>query len=142
MSIMVSKQKLQEIRQSMEKALAEVAKEHGIEAFTLGNIRYDDSGFKVPVEAQFVGAENQDLKTLRLNAPRLGFKPEIAGATITYANKQYTVTGMGRSNFHIEDASGKKYSAKVELIRHALEMQKSPLVEPRLPLMSLKTRQM
>ena len=142
MTMMVSKQKLQAIRQSMKQALAQVAKEHGIESFSLGNIRYDESGFKVPVEAVFEGAENQDLKTLRLNAPRLGFKPEIAGATITYANKQYTVTGMGRSNLYIEDFTGKKYTAKVELIRHALEMQKSPLVEPRVPLMSLHTHQM
>lgn len=142
MTMMVSKQKLQAIRQSMEKALAEVAQEHGIESFALGDIRYDESGFKVPVEAVFVGAENKDLKTLRLNAARLGFKPEIAGATITYADKQYTVVGMGRSNLHIEDTTGKKFTAKVELIRHALEMQNSPLVEPRLPLMALHSRQM
>lgn len=131
MANLISKSKLQEIRQSLELAISEVAKQHGIESIKLGNIRYDESGFKVPIEAVFEGGETKEMKNLRLNAKLLGFKPEIAGATIIYGQKQYEVIGLGRSAFHLKGVDGKNYTAKVEIVRHTLEMQNSPLVEPR-----------
>lgn len=128
MATLPSKTKLQEIRQAMQQALDKVAKEHGIDNIKLGNIRYDESGFRVPLEAVFEGGESQELKSLRLNAPLMGFAPEIAGATITYANKQYEVVGLKRTNFLIKDAAGKVYTAKIDMVKHTLKMQKSPLV--------------
>ena len=68
MSALPSKQKLVQIRQSMEKALAAVAAEHGIDSFKLGNIRYDDSGFKVPVEAVFQGGDTSEVNNPSLKA--------------------------------------------------------------------------
>jgi hypothetical protein len=128
MTNMPSSQKLLAIRKSMEEALAKVAEEHGIDSFKFGNIRYDESGFKVPLEAVFTGGETFDMKTLRQSAALLGFNPEIAGAKIKYANKEFTVVGVKRTNFSLQDAAGKVYSAKVEQVLHALTMQKSPLV--------------
>lgn len=130
MSILPSKQKLQEIHQAMETALEAVAKEHGIESIKFGSMSYDEGGFKVGLTAQFVGAESKELRSLRLNAKSLGFKPEIAGAMIDYGNKKYEIIGFGRSAFHLKDGNGKTYTAKVDLVRNALRMQKSDLVEP------------
>lgn len=128
MSILPSKQKLQEIRQAMEAALEAVAKEHGIESIKFGSMSYDESGFKVGLTAQFQGADSKEVRALRLNAKVLGFKPEIAGAIIDYGNKNYEIVGFGRSAFHLKDANGKTYTAKVDLVRNALRMQKSDLL--------------
>lgn len=130
MSILPSKQKLQEIRQAMETALEAVAKEHNIESIKFGSMSYDESGFKVGLTAQFQGAESKEVRALRLNAKSLGFKPEIAGAKINYGNKEYEIVGFGRSAFHLKDMNGKTYTAKVDLVRHALRMQNSDLLLP------------
>lgn len=122
-----SKDKIKIIRADLEDALNAVGKKHGIESIKLGTIRFDEDGFKVPLEANFVGGDSADLKTLKQNARILGFKPEIAGASIKYGGKDYIVTGLRRTKLTLEK-DGKTYTGSVDQILTTLKLQKSPLV--------------
>lgn len=124
---LVSKEKLAKIRVDIDKALADVAKSNGIDSIKIGTIRFDENGFRTTIEAKFEGGESIELSTLRINAKLLGFKPEIAGAKINYANKEYTVTGLKRTKMTLEHA-GKTFVAPVDTILNTLKAQKSPLV--------------
>ena len=126
---MKTKQEIQEIRQDIDAALLDIAKKHGVEKFKLGSIRYDADGFRTTIEAQYQGAETSDMKTLKVNAPFMGFKKEIAGANIKYIDKAYKVVGMKRTNLLLE-SGGKVYVANIERVKSYLQKHNSPyLVE-------------
>lgn len=124
---LVSKEKLAKIRIEIDKALAEVAKNNGIDSVKIGTIRFDENGFRTTLEAKFEGGESIELRTLRSNASLWGFKPEIAGAKISYGNKEYTVTGIKRTKMTLEHA-GKTFLAPVDTILNSLKSLKSPLL--------------
>lgn len=131
MTEIVSKTKLAAIRKDVEAALAQVAKKHNIETMKLGTIRYDADGFRTTLEARFEGGESEDMKALRMNAQFIGFKSEIAGATIKYANKDCKVVGMKRTKLVLE-VDGKSCTAPIDQVLRVLQSQKSPLVAPTL----------
>lgn len=124
---MKNAQQLTAIRQEMEKALLEVAKKHGITNVKLGAITHDNDGFRTKLEVQYDGGESADMKTLKYNAPIMGFKPEIAGATIEYSGKECKVVGMKRTKMLL-DIKGKIYTASIDDVKRVLKMQKSQYV--------------
>jgi hypothetical protein len=122
-------EKIQQIRKSLEKALADVAKEHNMDKFNIGKISSDSDGFSVKLEGIFSGGDTLEMKSLKVNAGLLGFKPEIAGATISYGKDNFVVTGVRRTKLTLEQvSSGKTYLAKVEDVQSALTKQNSPLI--------------
>lgn len=124
---MKNTQQLNDIRKDMEKALLEVAQKHGIDSVKLGTITHDNDGFRTKLEVRYVGGENADMKTLKFNAPYMGFKPEIAGATIQYSGKDCKVVGMKRTKMLLE-IKGKVYSASIDDVKRVLQGQKSQYV--------------
>ena len=124
---MKSAQQLNDIRQDMEKALMEVAKKHGISNVKIGAITHDNDGFRTKLEVQYDGGESADMKTLKFNASHMGFKPEIAGATIQYSGKDCKVIGMKRTKMLLE-IKGKTYTASIDDVKRVLQMQKSQYV--------------
>lgn len=132
MADMLSKEQIKQLRIDIEAALAQVAQKHKMQAFKLGTIRYDADGFRAPLEAQFEGGESADMKALRLNAAFMGFKPEIAGSTIDYANKKCKVVGMKRTKLLLE-VDGKECTAPIDSVLRVLKAQKSSLVHEASP---------
>lgn len=124
---MKTAQQLKDIRKDMEIALAEVSKKHGLEKVKIGNIRHDEDGFRTTLEVQYEGGDTADMKTLKLNAPFMGFKKEIAGATIQYSGKECKIVGMKRTKLLIE-IQGKGYTANIEDVKRSLQNQKSQYV--------------
>lgn len=125
---MPTKAQLNEYRNDIDKALAEVATKHNFDKISLGKISYSDSGFKAPVEVIFAGGDSKELKYLKHNAMFIGFEPTIANAEITFCKKQFKVIGLARSNLILEDKEGKTYNAKIEQVLNELTRNNSPHV--------------
>lgn len=124
---MKTAKQISEIRQEIEVALTAISKKHGLEKVTIGRITHDNDGFRTTLEVQYEGGDTSDMKTLKINAPFLGFKPEIAGATIQYSGKECKVIGMKRTNLLVE-IQGKTYTAKIDDVKRVLKTQKSQYV--------------
>lgn len=124
---MKTAQQLKAIREDMEKALKDIASKHGIENLKLGAFTHDNDGFRTKLEVQYEGGESADMKTLKFNAPYMGFKPEIAGAVIQYSGKDCKVIGMKRTKMLL-DIKGKTYTANIDDVKRVLQMQKSQYV--------------
>ena len=124
---MKTAQQLQEIRKDIERAMAEVIKNHSLEKIKIGTITHNADGFRTTMEVQYQGGDTVDMKALKLNAPFIGFTKEIAGATIQYGGKECKVVGMKRTKLMIE-IQGKGYTAKIEDVKRTLQNQKSPYI--------------
>jgi hypothetical protein len=130
MSEVPSQARLKEIRTSIEKALNKVCLDEKLDSLKLGKITFDANGFKSSVVATFQGGDTPEIRDLKFNAELLGFNKEIAGAEIKYANKNFKVIGLKRTNLSLESLDdGKVYTAKIDQILKSLQLQKSPLVK-------------
>ncbi len=123
----MNKEKLNEIRQDIDAALAKIAQKHGFKEMSFGTIRYDNDGFRTSIEARLEGAETADFKALRMSAKYLGFSEKILNANIDYANKKCKVIGMKRTKL-ILVIDGKECVAPIQQVKESLIKQKSDLV--------------
>lgn len=96
---MISKDKLKAIRASIDAALAQVAREHGLSALKAGNCTYDTQGsftFKVDgTEAGGLTKEQQvyrDAMTLHDGLPELGAKLTINRRQVKIVGANSTCT--------------------------------------------------
>lgn len=86
------------MRQDMERALAEVAKKYGAVA-NVGNIRYGDnlstkitfSKMSENKHGEFV--MTKEAKTFLARAESLGFRKDVLGETLIYRGKAIVITG-------------------------------------------------
>ena len=114
---MLTKSKLKQIRIDMDKALAEVAKKHGLQ-FELGNISFSSDNFRMKIEANTVKAdgsvETKEAKAFKQKAAQFGLKPEMLGKTfITACGTELTITGLNTrahaNPINAVGANGKSY---------------------------------
>ena len=120
------KEKLTEIRKSMDAALKQVANETGT-SLKIGNIAYSENNFRIKIEGIFGGELSREAEAYDLNREILGL-PE-RGTEIFLNGKQFRTTGYksrARKNDIIieSDPGGKKYVVPNTLVKDAIESQK------------------
>ena len=95
-----------------------------MDKINIGRISCDNDRFSVKLEGIFSGGDTLEMKSLKLNARLLGFKSDIAGATISYGKDNFVVTGMRRTKLTLQQvSSGKTYLAKIKDVQNALTKQ-------------------
>lgn len=100
-----------------------------MDKFNIGRISGDNDGFSLKLEGVFSGGDTLEMKSLKLNVKLLGFKPEIAGATISYGKDSFVVTCVRRTKLTMQQVSiSKTYLAKIEDVEITLTKQSSPLI--------------
>ncbi len=129
-----SKAQIQEIRAAIDEALAAVATRFRMESIKLGSIRYDANGFSARLDAVFEGGDTPEMVNLRMGASLFGFRPEIAGAEISYSSDQYRVVGLRRTKLIlVKQRDGREFTADAVSVARSLRKQGSDLVTPEDP---------
>jgi hypothetical protein len=121
---MLTKSKLNQIRIDMDKALAEVAKKHGLQ-FELGGINFSSDNFRMKLEANTVKAdgsvETKEAKAFKMKAAQYGLKPDMLGKTfIASCGTKLTITGLNTRAYanpiNAVGANGKSYKMPVRTV--------------------------
>ena len=120
------KEKLTEIRKSMDTALKQVANETGT-SLKIGNIAYSENNFRIKIDGIFGGGLSREAETYDLNREILGLPKR--GTEIFLNGKRFRTTGYksrARKNDIIieSDPGGKKYVVPNTLVKDAIESQK------------------
>lgn len=84
---------VREIAADIKEALAAVEAKHGI-TFTTGGVSYNDSTFRVKVEAALGRGVDVGKKDWDTYCRRFGFEPEHYGKKFTSNGREFTVSGI------------------------------------------------
>ena len=90
-----TKDSLKSLAQDVDKALAEVAKKHGI-SIRVGNSRYSnlEATMKLELSTTNKSGESQDELDFRSLAPRFGYEADWFGKTIHLSGTAFKVSGL------------------------------------------------
>jgi hypothetical protein len=100
----LTKAQVRNLRNDMDKAMAEVLEKYGLEG-SLGNIKFMRDGSSVTFQRFQAFSKSQPLKVTEVSkegipsafsrlAPHYGLSDKHYGVTIRWGNKQYTVKGF------------------------------------------------
>ena len=113
------------LRNDLDQALAQVAKQYGIEIST-GNISFSGDNCSIKVTAAVIGESGMVMSKEATDFARYAqFKlPGVSlGDQFTYGGKTYTITGWkarASKNPVLAECNGNTYRVPVELVKSAL----------------------
>lgn len=113
---MLTKDKLNAIRDDLDAALAEIGKKHGFTMNT-GKITYASDSFTAKIEALAVGAKTDNEKRYEATCDLYHLPP--LNTVLEYAKRTFKIIGMtSRSKVELE-AGGKTFTAPIDGIAKA-----------------------
>lgn len=116
---------LKEIREDINKALAEVGEKHGIQ-FEFNNIRFDSNSFRTTLKAYEVGENADDDAAARVkfekHAHKFGLNKSDFGSKFGFRGKTYKVCGIKPKARKYPvvaelESTGKRYAFPAETIK-------------------------
>jgi len=118
------------VTEEVNKALAEVGKELGINIVRKGNGTYDDSTFTFKVECALIGADggvkSKTAEDFKKYATMYGLKPTDFGRTFkTRDGKEFTICGLNtkasKNTIHAKNVKGATFVFPSEQVKKHLE---------------------
>lgn len=113
--------KTKEVNAALNIALAQIAKDHGLDALKTGKLTYSENGFTTTLTAVFSGGDTKDMAKLRRNAFTYGLNESVCNAVITYSKQQFKVIGMRNTKIVLEQG-GKSFTAPIDAVVNSIKV--------------------